>query len=418
MRKRIAIIWGWAAGMMVASTICETSLAEWSLSTYDIHIFEKNKELGTKVRISWGGRCNVTTGFYKKQDLQKKYTRWRSFLEHAMGQFWPRKMTSRCAEHGVSLKCEPDMRVFPSSDKSTDIIAMFERIIWKNVVVHFEEWVVSIQKSVSSFTLSTLKDTYDFDIIVLTTGGNAYAHTGSTWDGYAIAKQFGHTVSPLGPSLNSFLITEEWTKQCSGVSFPNAKLSRPVSPKVESQGPVLLTHFGISWPATFTYSSQIPYIPISSHEPHTVLLAPFTDRNMERWQKRLDTKAEEDRKKQLNTVLAYEFTKRRVDAFLNHYQIDGLKMVSNISREERKHIAKLLGDGMELTLVARRPWDEFVTAWWVNTDEVSSKTMESKLCPWLYFAGEILNIDAVTWGFNFQSCRATGRCAGESICHK
>jgi predicted Rossmann fold flavoprotein len=347
--------------------------------------------------------------------LQKKYTRWWEFLEYAMWQFWPRKMASRCAEHWVPLKCEPDMRVFPESNKSSDIVQMFEGIMWKDATIHFQEYATSVKKQNDLFIITTNNTVYEFDIVVLTTWGNAYAHTGSTWDGYEIAKQFWHTISPLWPSLNSFLIEEERIKQCSGISFSKAKLSRPVSQKVESQGPVLLTHFGISWPATFTYSSQIPYIPISSHEPHTVLLTPFAERPMQRRQDWFNTKAHEDSKKQLSTILWYEFTKRRVDAFLSHYALDGTKMICNVSRDERKHLAKLLGDGMEVTLIARRPWDEFVTAGWVNTDEISPETMESKLCPGLYFAWEILNIDAVTWGFNFQSCWATGRCAWRAI---
>lgn len=406
MTKRIGIIWWWAAGMMVAATLCEKH------TDATIIVFEKNKELWTKVRISGGGRCNVTTWFFKKQDLQHKYTRWRGFLSHAMWQFWPRKMQSRCSEHGVELTCEDDMRVFPSSNKSTDIVDMFMNIIGGNVSVHFNEAAVWIKKHGTGFVLSTDKDSYEFDVIVITTWWNAYAHTGSTWDGYDLAKQLGHSITTLWPSLNSFLIEEERIKECSGISFQRAWLRNE---GIQIAGPLLLTHFGISWPVTFTYSSHIPYIPVSSHEPHTILRTPFADRTMQRWQQRLDSKAQEDSKKQLSTILWYEFTKRRVDSFLHNYAIDGAIMISNVSRDQRKHIAKLLGDGMSLTLIARRPWDEFVTAWWVNTDEVSPQTMESNLCPWLYFAGEVLNIDAVTWWFNFQSCRATGRCAWESI---
>lgn len=408
MVKRIAIVGWWAAGMMVAATLVEQN------KNADIHIFEKNNELGTKVRISWWWRCNVTTWFYKKQELQKKYTRWWDFIAHAMWQFWPRKMYSWCEEHDVPLKCEEDMRVFPQSNNWKDIVTMFEKILKKwDVSIHFQEGITYIASwSAGDFTITTPIQAYTFDFVVITTWWNAYAHTWSAGEWYDFAKALGHTTTRLWPSLNSFLIQEQRVKDCSWISFPYAKLS---SEWVSVSGPILCTHFGISWPVTFTYSSHIPYVPISSHEPHTVHLVPFADRNEQSWGQRLDEKANIEPKKQLSTVLWYEFTKRRVELFLQEFKIDWTIMISNVSRDQRKYIAKLLGNWFPITLIARRPWDEFVTAWWINTDEINPETMESKLCPWLFFAGEVLNIDAVTWWFNFQSCWATGRCAWMNI---
>lgn len=452
MKKRIAIIGWWAAGMMVAATIIEHT------ENAEIHIFEKNKELWTKVRISWWWRCNVTTWFYKKQDLQKKYTRWRDFIAYSMWQFGPRKMYAWCEEHGVPLKCEDDMRVFPQSNNGNDIVGIFEKILksW-STHIHFQEGVSSIKRPVSldinnniskvdknlewsierpvseEFIVKTPLQEYTFDIVVITTWWNAYAHTWSSGEWYDFSKVFWHTTTALWPSLNSFLVEEKWIKDCSGVSFSHAML-RPVSLDTNNNisqvdknketiterpvsvvWPILLTHFWISWPVTFTYSSHIPYIPISSHETHKVNLVPFADRNEHWWGQRLDEKANIEAKKQLSTVLWYEFTKRWVELFLWEFKIDWTTMISNISRDQRKLIAKLLGNGFPITLIARRPWDEFVTAWWVNTDEVNQETIESKLCSWLFFAWEVLNIDAVTWWFNFQSCWATGRCAGIAV---
>lgn len=408
MKKRIAIVGWWAAGMMVAASIIEKN------SGAEIHIFEKNKELWTKVRISWWWRCNVTTWLYKKQDLQKKYTRWRDFIAYAMWQFGPRKMFAWCEEHGVPLKCEDDMRVFPQSDNGNDIAGMFEKILktW-STQIHFQEWISSIAPWPDyTFIIKTPLQEYSFDFVVITTWWNAYAHTWSSGEWYDFAKVFWHTTTLLWPSLNSFLVEEQRIKDCSGVSFPKATLQ---SPWISVSWPILCTHFWISWPVTFTYSSHIPYVPISSHETHTVNLVPFADRNEHWWGQRLDEKATIEAKKKLSTILWYEFTKRWVELFLWEFHIDGTTMISNISREQRKQIAKLLGNGFPITLISRRPWDEFVTAWWINTDEVNSETMESKLCPWLFFAWEVLNIDAVTWWFNFQSCWATWRCAWEAI---
>lgn len=539
---RIAIIGWWAAWMMVAATLAERT--DWHQNP-EIHIFEKNKELWTKVRISWWGRCNITTGYYKKQDLATKYTRWRDFLAHAMSQFWPRKMMQRCADHNCPIYCQDDMRCFPESNKGSDVVAMFEKILDKhNVQIHFEEAILSLatdgntkfsdQKSInqiiekqqhtpentstvehisvntlsnqpkttdsstSSFTLTTSKWTYEYDFVVITTWWNAYGHTGSTWDWYSLAQRLWHTITPLWPSLNSFLIAEEWIKECSGVSFQNAMLTSTVQPhnnnvskdqtlsdrttaqpsqwdisqksdtdtttnslgvhwnivtnnlnteswdidlqnislkahwdsannlsksswinqtfqNLTAQWPMLLTHFGISWPATFSYSSQIPLIPISVSQPHTVLCRPYADRNYEWRLHHINETTAQHPKKQLLTLLSHHFPIRRCDTFCKAHDIDQTRYLGNLTREQKQSLANLLGNGFSLTLTARRPWDEFVTAWWISTNEINPKTMQSLLCPWLFFAGEVLNIDAVTWGFNFQSCWATGRCAGMGI---
>ncbi len=477
--------------MMIAATLAERT--DWHQNP-EIHIFEKNKELWTKVRISWWGRCNITTGYYKKQDLATKYTRWRDFLAHAMSQFWPRKMMQRCTDHNCPIYCQDDMRCFPESNKGSNVVAMFEKILKENnVIIHFEEPILAIETNThlqknslsnntdsqenqhSLFTLTTSKWTYEYDFVVITTWWNAYGHTGSTWDWYSLAKKLWHTTTALWPSLNSFLIAEEWIKECRGISFQNAMLASTLQPhnnnlskdtilsdrttaQPSSQGnshitntiipqshttpdwdmaknnahiienevliqkstmtaqwPILLTHFGISWPATFSYSSQIPLIPISVSQPHTVLCRPYADRNYEWRLHNINETTAQHPKKQLLTLLSHHFPTRRCEAFCNAHDIDTTRYLGNLTREQKQSLANLLGNGFSLTLIARRPWDEFVTAWWINTNEINPKTMQSLLCPWLFFAGEVLNIDAVTWGFNFQSCWATGRCAGLSI---
>ncbi len=426
--------------MMVAATLAEKYWEMIALQTSDfpsIHIFEKNKELGTKVRISGGGRCNITTGYYKKQDLAPKYTRGRDFISHAMSQFWPRKMTQRCADHNCPIYCQDDMRCFPVSDKGSDVVHMFENIFNKhNIKIHFEEPVLdlvanhtsaaisdksdkitsenplSAEISPPSFTLTTHKWTSEYDFVVITSWWNAYTQTGSTGDGYAFAQLLWHTVTALWPSLNSFLVAEDWIKECSGISFQQATL---LSEWVSVTWPILLTHFGISWPVTFSYSSQIPLIPISATKSHEVFCRPYADRNYEWRFNHINETISQNPKKQLITFLSHHFPTRRCESFCKAHDIDTTRYLSNLTREQKQHLANLLGNGFSINLIARRPWDEFVTAWWVNTDDIDPKTMQSLLCPWLYFAGEVLNIDAVTWWFNFQACWATGRCAGLAI---
>ena len=416
--KHIAIIWGGAAGLMVAATIVEAA------PEAEIHIFEKNAQLGSKIRISGWGRCNITTGFYKKQDLQTKYTRWRDFLSDAISQFWPRKMQQRCAEHDCPIYCQDDMRCFPVSDKWDDVVAMFEKILQQNDVhIHFTERVISIQKN-DRFLITSDKKTYDFDFIVITTWGNAYWKTGSTGDWYTLAQSLWHTITPIGPSLNSFLVAEEWLKKCPGISLPNATLW---TNEARVSWPILFTHFGISWPVTFALSSYFPYNEISEKEPKIIYCKPDAEYWYERWLKELTARTLQDPRKHLDKILEEHFPKRRVTYFLEiHFPYKKTQKsltipntatikLSDISNDQKKRLATLLGNGFPITLIARKPWDEFVSAWWVSTSEINPHTMESNICPWVYFAGEILDIDGVTWGFNFQSARSTGRCAGKEI---
>lgn len=381
--------------------------------SHEIHLFEKNSRLWAKVLISGWWRCNVTTGYIKKQELQKKYIRGRDFLQHSIWQFWPRKMRQWVEAHGVPLKCEDDMRVFPQSDNGGDVVGIFEKIFReKKVRIHFKEWVNSLEKKENMFIVTTKEWVYTFDKVVVTTGWNAYAHTWSTGDGYELVKPLGHTTTPLWPSLNSFLVQEERIKTLSWISFSNAQISYP---KAKVVGPVLLTHFWTSGPAVFAFSAHSSFEQIEKIHPLHVLLVPQAERNTEWRTRRLNEFSQNSPKKQINTILSFEFPDRFAEALLQAIHIPLEKKIADLSREEKLLISKTLGEGIPLSLIARRPGDEFVTAWWINTDEVNSKTMESLICPWLYFAGEVLNVDGVTWWYNLQASWSTGYAAGVAI---
>lgn len=403
---KVAIIGWWAAGMMAAAIIAENS-------THEIDIFEKNNILGAKVLISWGWRCNVTTGYIKKQELQKKYIRGWDFLQDSISQFWPRKMRQRVESHGVPLKCEDDMRVFPQSDDGKDIVWVFEKIFReKNVKIKFKEWVEELQYDQWVFMIRTKQWIGMYDAVVVTTGGNAYAHTGSSGDGYELVKPLGHTTTPLWPSLNSFLVQEERIKTLSGISFSNAQIGYE---KAKVIWPVLLTHFGTSGPAVFAFSAHSSFEQIDREHPLEVKLAPFAERNTERRTRWLHELVTNSPKKQINTVLWFEFPDRFADALLSSLNITNEKKIADMSREEKVLLCKTLGEGITLHLIARRAGDEFVTAGWINTDEINSQTMESRICPRLYFAGEVINVDWVTGWYNLQACRSTGYAAWVAI---
>lgn len=220
--KKIAIIGGGPAGMMAAASFLEST----QTMDYEVHIFETNKVLGRKLVISGGGRCNVTTGIFDKKTLATKYTRGFDFLESSLGEFSPKKCKKWFESHDLPLKIQEDNRVFPVSDDGNDVLAVFEKIFQNNskVFLHFQEKIQNIEKISEKFIITSTNISLEADYCVIATGGNAYRHTGSTGDGYAFAKNLGHQITALGPSLSSFLIQEEFLKKISGTTFSDAKI--------------------------------------------------------------------------------------------------------------------------------------------------------------------------------------------------
>lgn len=399
MNKVIAIVGGGAAGMMAAAALIESNIKA------DIHIFDANTKLGVKVMISGGGRCNVTTGITQQHILRKQYTRGANFLKAALSKFSPKHCYNWFEKHGVPLKTESDNRVFPKSNNGTDVVHIFEKLFKNHATIHFKTRIQTITKSNNRFTLTTPKETLTFDFIILATGGNAYRKTGSQGDGYHFAEALGHTITPLGPSLNSLLTKEQWPKKLSGIALSSATLTHN---KTSVTGPFLFTHFGISGPVTFALSSHLAF----ENLPCSITLNPDT----QNWKKILTNKS--DAKKQIKTILSNQFPSRFAEQLCILTDIKPDTKLADIQTNNRKHLIDLLINGLPLTLTKRRPGDEFVTAGGVNTDEINSQNMESKITPNLYFTGELMNIDAVTGGFNLQSSWATGHLAGYSIAKK
>ncbi len=513
--KNIIIIWAGAAGLMAVATILE-SLPPWeggiqggyrifesenpktpTHPLFHIHLFEKNLSPGKKVIISGGGRCNVTTSIEDKKILATKYTRGWEFIRKAMWKFSPKKCYKWFESHGVALKIQEDLRVFPISDDGRDIVWVFENIFAKNrerISLHYGEGVneVSViarneaiqeqnmnlvsmaglprhhsqsQNDSSQwqeqFLITTPKWTYAADILVITTGGNAYSHMGSTGDGYAFARTLGHTVTELWPSLSSFLTGEKWLHALSGLAFEDACIVIPAHAGIswftkdsassaewrnqKLTWPLLLTHFGISWPLTFMVSSHLAWEEIGSKSAgktwdtrmlseqnspalsgippsqggFPIFLSPLSSMWCSEWEGFLKDQFQNHPKKLITNILSEKLPRRFAEAFVQEYfpHIE-TTFSGSIARSDREKISKLLGDGLSLTLLERRPGDEFVTAWWVNTDELDPETMGSRIHENLYFAGEVLNVDGYTGGFSLQICWASGYAVGKDITEK
>ncbi|MBU0982178.1 aminoacetone oxidase family FAD-binding enzyme, partial [Patescibacteria group bacterium] len=251
----IAIIGGGAAGLMAAARIAEL------FHGHEIFLIERNKNLGKKIVISGGGRCNLTSGLTDLKEILSKYPRGSRFLSTAMYAFPPSAMREWIENHGVALKTESDMRVFPKSDNGMHVVRVFEKILEKSgAEVLFGTSLKNIKKDGDKFVLSLEgRDELKVDKVILCTGGKAYGHTGSTGDGYDFAKSLGHQITKLAPSLSALLLSEKWTRAIAGLSFKNANLSFRGKEKYSFCGAFMFTHKGVTGPAIFALSAMAAF---------------------------------------------------------------------------------------------------------------------------------------------------------------
>lgn len=403
----LVVIGGGAAGLMAAASAIETR------PDIKMALIERNRELGKKVKISGGGRCNVTTGIQDIKTVLSKYPRGGKFLISAMHAFPPNSMMEWVEAHGVPLKVEEDLRVFPCSDQSDDIVNLFEEILNTSYAkVYVETSVQSIEKKEDVFhiALKEWRDGMTADAVIIATGGQAYRATGSTGDGYAFAESLGHTLTSLAPSLSSFATEEKWTADISGLSFGYAVLSTN-APKAKSEGGFIFTHKGISGPAVFALSAQLAFEEMDSDHPIMIFIDLFPEESAEDLLMRLNDTIEQNPKKQIGTILSFLIPKSLSDVACYELRLIDHRHAIELSKKERLQIAAWL-KSIPLHAIGRGAGDEFVTAGGVNTKEVNPKTMESTITKGLYFAGEVLDVDGYTGGFNLQASWATGRAAG------
>lgn len=410
MHPRIGIIGGGAAGLMTLATLIEARIEA------DFVLIERNNELGKKVLISGGGRCNVTTGLPSLQEVLGRYPRGAAFLKPAMHRFGPSVVMEWFEGHGVPLKIEPDQRVFPVSNNGADIVGVFTDLFrTERCTIRLQHAVTQIERLESGFRIhcknqSPLEVTH----LVLTTGGQAYRHTGSTGDGYAFAESLGHHITPLAPSLNAFITAETWPKQLSGVSWKDARLTVVTQKTSTARGPFLFTHQGMTGPAAFALSSLIAFEVYDRAHPLTCSIDLFPEETSDELLQRVRLFIQAHPKRFLPALLETFVPRSLAEAFIEAFH---LKSTHHLCEEGKEEIAKwiTLLKHLPVTFIGRTAGEEFVTAGGVETSEVNPRTMESYLCPNLYFAGELLNIDGFTGGFNLQASWATGRLAGECI---
>ncbi len=404
----IAIIGGGAAGMMAA----------WSAKTHnpnaDVTILERNTTLGHKVMISGGGRCNVTTGQTDRALILDCYPRGARFLASSLNAFPPEAVMDFFQSRGVPLKTEKDLRVFPKSDQGKDIMAVFEKEFNRlGVKVRLKSTVESIRKN-KDFEIK-LKDgeTLHFDVVILTTGGQAYRHTGSQGDGYTFAESLGHSITTLAPSLNAFIVQEDWPHELAGVSL-KVKLSTKTDQAHTHSGPILFTHKGITGPAVFALSAKIAHAHYDIQNPLKIVVDFLPDHSQESWISEMQLRAAAHPKMALVNLISQGSILSLNAALLKNIGENPQNPAQNLNEKAWTKLAETFKH-TPIHAVGRAAGDEFVTAGGVSLKEVDPKTLQSKICPGLYFAGEILDIDGFTGGFNLQAAWCTGYASGKNL---
>ena len=406
METDVIIIGGGAAGAM-AGVLC-------SQRGRKTIIFEPNGKIGKKLLITGKGRCNVTNNC-TPDELLKNIPRNPRFLYSAFSRFSSADTMELFEGFGVPLKTERGNRVFPVSDKAADIVSALDRNLKKNGVRIIKEKVTDIivVDGVCKGVVAGGKQ-YFSQSVLLATGGKSYPLTGSDGGGYVLAEKAGHTVTPLEPSLVPIVCSEKYCADMMGLSLRNVTLSLyDGKKKIYSElGEMLFTHFGVSGPLVLSASSHISKMESGRYK---ILIDLKPGLSL----KQLDARIQRDFSENINRIFGNSLSKllpaKLVPTAVKLSGIPGETKVNQITREERLAFAQLLKE-FPLTVKGFRPIEEaIITSGGINIKEINPKTMESKLVQNLYFAGEIIDTDGYTGGFNLQIAFSTAFCASENL---
>ena len=379
----------------------------------EVVIFDGNEKAGKKLFLTGKGRCNITN-IADKDEFIRNIPRNPRFLYSAFDGFFNNDIIDLIESRGVRTKIERGGRVFPESDKSSDVItALRNNAVDKGAKIVLRSRVVNVSKSGGRFELRFDDGRAElFDAVIVATGGVSYPSTGSTGDGYAFAKAFGHSVvSPL-PSLISLVTEESWPSELAGLSLKNVTLTVKTGKKeVYSElGEMLFTHTGVSGPLVLSASSRI------ADDPHGAKL--FIDMKPALDEQTLDARIlrdiEANKHKQMKNAILGLLPSRMVPIVLMLSGIDPEKTTDCFTKQERRRLLSIL-KAIPLTVSKASPIEEaIITRGGVSVREIDPKTMESKLVKGLYFAGEVIDCDAYTGGFNLQIAYSTGAAAGKA----
>ena len=402
---KIVVIGAGAAGLLAAGKAAETA--------DEVVIIEKNDIIGKKLLITGKGRCNITNSA-DIEDMIGQYPRNAKFLYSALYTFTNDDIIRIIEENGVKTKVERGGRVFPVSDKSQDVVKALKKYAFKPNVSLVHDTVKSLIISDGAVKgVKTSKTSITADRVIICTGGKSYPRTGSTGDGYKFAKQAGHTIIEPKASLIPVLTEEKFVKDIMGLSLRNIKITafNQKNQKVYSDfGEMLFTHYGVTGPVILSASSVVGKTLRKKELTLHIDLKPALSE--EQLDKRILREFDANHNKQYKNSIDSLFPAKLKPVMIELSEIEPEKKVNEITKEERQRLVHLIKD-FTMTLTGLRGYNEaIITKGGVSVKEIDPGTMESKKMKGLYFAGEVLDLDAVTGGYNLQIAWSTGYLAG------
>ena len=425
--KRAIVVGGGAAGMMAAYAAAECG--------HNVVLLEQNEKLGKKLFITGKGRCNVTNACEQDKFFENIVSN-PKFLYSAFYRFDNKRLMHLLNEAGCKLKTERGDRVFPVSDHSSDVTAALQRLLRQKKVeirlhAKVKKLLVSQAECQKNYPENSHKEDYEkkkicgvqladgtqieADAVVLATGGLSYPATGSTGEGFGMAERLGHTVKECSPALTPMDIEEPWCALLQGLSLKNVTLTMQCGTKKIWQGfgEMLFTHYGISGPLVLSASSYYGKCKDKADVTVTVDLKPAL--TPEQLDKRWLRDFEDNPNKQFKNVIGSLYPAKLTPVMIELSGIDGEKKIHEITKQERTRLNEITKQ-LKMRVTGLRDFAEaIITQGGIKVGEINPSTMESKLVDGLYFAGELLDVDALTGGFNLQIAWSTGYLAGSSI---
>ena len=399
---KIAIIGAGASGLLAGGFLSQE---------HDVTIFDKNEKCGKKLYITGKGRCNLTNDCDKEVYLAHT-VRGKKFMMSSINAFPPKQVIEFFEKLGLPTKVERGGRVFPQSDKASDVIKILQKFC-QNCIIKLDEGVIDIafENAQNCFKITTTQRIYNFDRVVIATGGKSYSATGSTGDGYKFAKKFGHTIVEIKPALVAIQLKDSFVKALQGITLKNVTLKAIADgKKLEFFGELLFTDKGLTGPIALSMSSHINR---AEKVELSIDFKPALDET--KLKDRCLRDIEANKNKSISTFAKLFFPKAVGKVGLERIKIDEQKQVNSFTSKERQ-------DFIEMTKNFKVSYDglyplesAIITSGGVDTKEINPKTMESKLQAGLYFIGEVLDIDCLTGGYNLTSAFATAYACAKNM---
>ncbi|MCH5148813.1 MAG: NAD(P)/FAD-dependent oxidoreductase [Clostridiales bacterium] len=405
--SKVAVIGAGAAGLMAAYAAAANG--------HNVTLFEKNEKSGKKIYITGKGRCNVTHDCTPSEFLQNVVNN-AKFLTSSIHNFSPEKCVEFFEDGGVRLKLERGGRYFPLSDKASDITKCLENYCkYAGVTFKFNENVLKLNILNSTMSgITTENGVYDFDRVIVCTGGISYPSTGSNGEGFKFATEAGHSVTPLVQGLCGLNLKGNYYREMQGLTLKNVNLSVKYDGKIikEFFGEMLFTHFGISGPIVLSASSLINRFDLNK----VILSIDFKPAlSEEQLDRRILRDFEEYKNKTISNCLKELLPSAVISEVLRRCKIPAEQKVNGVTKAQRITLLTIVKN-FDMLVASLRDFNEaIITSGGVNVKEIDPKTMESKLIKGLYFCGEVLDVDAFTGGYNLQIAFSTGYAAGNSI---